>query len=211
MIKNLLFFCCILLPSLSFAQNISNTQLASYAIGLSFSEQLPKDVDIDYFVLALKDAKNQSIRFNKQQLNNAYLTYQQEKQGTHIISPQKNQQFLADNGKKSGIKTTASGLQYQILQEGQGKIPKPSSKVTVHYEGRLIDSSVFDSSYKRGEPTSFPLNMVIKGWTEGLQLIREGGKIRLFIPASLGYGKHEMPNIPPHSTLIFDVELLKVQ
>lgn len=187
-------------------------QLTSYALGLSLHQQLPKDVDINYLILALDDANNQSVRFSDAQLHSAWSQHQQQsKNAGKIISPQDNQQFLTDNAKKSGIKTTASGLQYQILKQGRGKSPKATSKVTVHYEGRLINGNVFDSSIQRGEPTTFPLNMVIKGWTEGLQLMQEGGKMRFFIPASLAYGDREMPNIPAHSTLIFDVELLKVQ
>ena len=120
--------------------------------------------------------------------------------------------FLAENAQKEGVKTTASGLQYTIITEGTGAAPSATSNVTVHYEGTTINGKVFDSSYKRGEPTSFPLNRVIAGWTEGLQLMKEGGKARFFIPAQLAYGeRHAGPSIGPNSTLIFDVELIKVQ
>ena len=122
------------------------------------------------------------------------------------------QAFLAENAKKPGIKTTKSGLQYQILQEGKGKSPSANSNVRVHYEGRLLDGTVFDSSVERGEPIEFPLNQVIPGWTEGLQLMKEGGKATLYIPSQLGYGEQGVPGtIPPHSTLIFDVELIEVK
>jgi FKBP-type peptidyl-prolyl cis-trans isomerase FkpA len=108
-------------------------------------------------------------------------------------------------------KTTASGLQYIITKEGTGKQPTAQSIVKVHYEGRLINGQVFDSSYKRGQPVEFPLNQVIPGWTEGLQLMKEGGKATFFIPSNLAYGPQELPGIPANSTLIFDVELISVK
>ncbi|QSX29392.1 FKBP-type peptidyl-prolyl cis-trans isomerase [Shewanella cyperi] len=121
-------------------------------------------------------------------------------------------QFLAQNASQEGVKTTASGLQYQLLTQGQGSAqPKASDTVKVHYEGRLIDGTVFDSSIARGEPLSFALNRVIKGWTEGLQLMHEGDKMRLFIPAELGYGNRSIGKIPGGSVLIFDVELLAIE
>lgn len=120
--------------------------------------------------------------------------------------------FLAENAKKDGVITTSSGLQYQVVSEGSGASPNATSNVTVHYEGTTINGKVFDSSYKRGEPATFPLNRVIAGWTEGLQLMKEGGKTRFFIPANLAYGdRYAGPSIGPNSTLIFDVELIKVQ
>jgi FKBP-type peptidyl-prolyl cis-trans isomerase FklB len=115
--------------------------------------------------------------------------------------------FLEENGKKPGVVTTASGLQYKILEPGSGKNPGPTDEVTVNYRGTLIDGHEFDSSYKRGKPATFPLNGVIKGWTEGLQLVKPGGKIQLFIPSSLAYGDR---GPMAHRTLIFDVELLSV-
>jgi len=122
------------------------------------------------------------------------------------------QAFLEENGKKEGVVTTESGLQYQVLQKGHGdKHPSASSRVKVHYHGTLIDGSVFDSSVQRGEPISFGLNQVIKGWQEGLQYMVEGEKVRLFIPSSLGYGKSGSGPIPPASVLIFDVELIEIQ
>ena len=119
--------------------------------------------------------------------------------------------FLAKNAQAEGVKTSASGLQYLVLTEGTGsEHPKASDKVKVHYHGTLIDGSVFDSSVDRGQPISFGLNQVIKGWTEGLQLMVVGEKIRLFIPSNLGYGNRASGPIPPGSVLIFDVELLGI-
>ena len=120
--------------------------------------------------------------------------------------------FLADNAQKEGINTTSSGLQYIHTEEGNGASPDANDEVTVHYRGTLLDGTEFDSSFKRGEPISFPLNGVIKGWTEGLQLMKEGGKTTFFIPQDLAYGARPAPGgaIPPYAALIFDVELIKV-
>lgn len=119
--------------------------------------------------------------------------------------------FLADNMTQEGVVTTESGLQYKVLQKGSGDThPKASDRVKVHYHGTLIDGSVFDSSVARGQPIEFGLNQVIKGWTEGLQLMVEGEKTRLFIPSDLAYGNRSAGSIPPGSTLIFDVELLEI-
>jgi FKBP-type peptidyl-prolyl cis-trans isomerase FklB len=120
--------------------------------------------------------------------------------------------FLEDNKKKPGVKTTASGLQYKVEKEGTGAPPKPTDMVTVNYRGTLIDGTEFDSSYKRGQPATFPVNGVIKGWTEALQLMKQGAKYQLFIPSTLAYGERAMgPDIGPNSTLIFDVELQDVK
>ena len=120
--------------------------------------------------------------------------------------------FLAENAKREGVKTTASGLQYEVLEATLGQKPKATDTVRVHYEGTLIDGTVFDSSYKRGESISFPLNGVIKGWTEGLQLMSVGSKYKLFIPYQLAYGEHGAgASIPPYAALIFTVELLAIE
>jgi FKBP-type peptidyl-prolyl cis-trans isomerase len=125
---------------------------------------------------------------------------------------EKGQAFLKENAKKEGVKTTASGLQYKITKEGTGKNPKATDTVVVHYKGTTIDGKEFDSSYKRGEPTTFPLNGVIKGWTEGLMYLSEGGKATLYIPSELAYGKRGAGrDIGPDETLIFDVELIKIK
>ena len=121
-------------------------------------------------------------------------------------------EFLEENAKNDSVVQTASGLQYMVLKEGKGAKPGPTDEVTVHYTGRLINGTVFDSSVERGEPATFPLNKVIPGWTEGLQLMSEGAKYRLFIPSELAYGeKGAGEQILPNSTLIFDVELIKIE
>ena len=117
--------------------------------------------------------------------------------------------FFAENGKKEGVKTTASGLQYKVIKSGAGKTPKNTDTVKVHYHGTLLNGTVFDSSVQRGEPISFPLNRVIPGWTEGLQLMKVGDKFKFEIPPNLAYGANPpTPKIPPNSTLVFEVELL---
>ena len=135
---------------------------------------------------------------------------------THIMAQSSNlaagQAFLKENATKPGVHTTPSRLQYKVLSEGYGKNPKATDTVLVHYRGTSLDGTEFDSSYKRNEPISFPLNGVIPGWTEGVQLMKEGGKIQLFIPSNLAYGSQGAGGvIAPDSTLIFDIELLKVQ
>lgn len=119
--------------------------------------------------------------------------------------------FLAKNKTEEGVKETESGLQYKVLEEGTGtEHPTKKSRVKVHYEGRFLDGNVFDSSYKRGRPAVFGLNQVIKGWTEGVQLMKEGEKVRFVIPSKIAYGNRWQGNIPPNSTLIFDVELIEI-
>jgi FKBP-type peptidyl-prolyl cis-trans isomerase FklB len=123
----------------------------------------------------------------------------------------KGKAYLEENGKREGVVTTTSGLQYEVLTEGTGKSPKATDKVRCHYEGRLTDGTIFDSSYQRGEPADFGLNQVIAGWTEGVQLMKEGAKYRFHIPYLLGYGERGAgASIPPYATLVFDVELIKV-
>jgi FKBP-type peptidyl-prolyl cis-trans isomerase FklB len=119
--------------------------------------------------------------------------------------------FLAENKKKSGIKALPSGLQYKVITEGKGKSPKATETVTVHYRGTLIDGTEFDSSYKRGQPATFPVGGVIKGWTEALQLMKEGAKWQLVIPSDLAYGESGRQGIPPNAVLVFEVELVSIQ
>ena len=119
--------------------------------------------------------------------------------------------FLEENAKKEGVKVTSTGLQYRVIKEGTGAQPTATDEVTVHYTGKLLDGTVFDSSVNRGEPATFPLNRVIPGWTEGVQLMKEGAKYEFYIPSDLAYGPNGVPNaIPPHATLIFEVELISI-
>lgn len=196
----------------------------SYALGLGIGQQLAQmgasDLNIDDFADAIKDVINGNelkvSHKDAQTIVQDYFRQQEERinaqraeQGK--VAKAEGEKFLAENGKKEGVVTLKSGLQYMVLQEGNGKKPKATDKVKCHYEGFLINGQVFDSSVQRGEPAVFPLNQVIPGWTEGLQLMQEGAKYRFFIPYILAYGESGAGgSIPPYATLIFDVELIEV-
>ena len=189
----------------------------SYAWGLAMGQQLKgmgvEKLDFESFADAVKAAfgecKPEMEPEEAHKIINEYLQALQEK--LTAAAKEAGEKFLAENKTKEGVKTTASGLQYVVEKQGTGIRPTASDEVTVHYTGKLLDGTVFDSSVNRGEPATFPLNRVIPGWTEGLQLMQEGSKYRFFIPSDLAYGPQGIPNaIPPHSTLIFDVELIKV-
>ncbi len=189
----------------------------SYAWGLAMGQQLKgmgvKDLDVESFKDAVKtiyDGTEPAIGMEEaQKLINDYLQDLQSK--AEAASRAEGAKFLEENGKKENVKTTASGLQYVVEKEGTGAQPTAQDEVTVHYTGKLLNGQVFDSSVNRGEPATFPLNRVIPGWTEGVQLMKEGAKYTFFIPSDLAYGPQGVPGaIPPHSTLIFDVELIKV-
>lgn len=189
----------------------------SYAWGLAMGKQLQamgvKEVKAEDFKEGVKvafDGGKQEISLEEaQKLINDYLQDLQKK--AEAMAREEGERFLKENGAKEGVKTTASGLQYVVEKEGEGAQPGAEDEVTVHYTGKLLDGTVFDSSVNRGEPATFPLNRVIPGWTEGVQLMKEGAKYTFFIPSDLAYGPNGVPNvIPPHSTLIFEVELIKV-
>lgn len=189
----------------------------SYALGLGIGHQLKnmgiENFSVEDFAQSIKDVmEDKATAMTSQEAQALLNTYFQEKQKVEsqkAISEGK--AFLEENAKKEGVVTTKSGLQYEILTEGTGKQPKATDTVRCHYEGSLINGSVFDSSYKRGEPAEFGLSQVIPGWTEGVQLMKEGAKYRFYIPYLLGYGENGAgSSIPPYSTLIFDVELIKV-
>lgn len=189
----------------------------SYAFGIAMAQQVKgmgiADLDLADFRKAFETVygggEPELSMDEAQKVINEYLTELQEK--SMKAAREAGNAFLADNASKEGVKVTPSGLQYKVEKEGTGASPKAEDNVTVHYTGRLIDGTVFDSSVNRGEPATFPLNRVIPGWTEGLQLMKEGAKYVFFIPSDLAYGPQGVPNaIPPHSTLIFEVELIKV-
>ena len=189
----------------------------SYALGLGIGQQLKSMVGAEFvlgdFTRAISDViEGRELAVSHrdaQALLNAYFQEKQASEGK--AAKEAGAKFLADNAQKEGVVTTKSGLQYKVLAEGTGRAPKATDKVRCHYEGFLIDGTVFDSSVQRGEPADFPLQGVIAGWTEGLQLRKEGGKTRFFIPYMLAYGEGGAgSSIPPFATLIFDVELIKV-
>lgn len=191
----------------------------SYALGLGIAQQLKsmgiEDFSVEDFSQSVSDVlsdKTPAMTSREaQELLNEYFQKKQKEQAQKAIAEGK--AFLEANAQREGVVQTKSGLQYEILSEGKGeRSPKATDTVVCHYEGRLVSGKVFDSSYDRNEPAEFGLNQVISGWTEGLQLMSEGAKYRFYIPYLLGYGEQGAgPSIPPYSTLVFDVELIKVK
>jgi len=189
----------------------------SYALGLGIGQQLKsmniEDFSIEDFTRSISDVmsgKGTAISSRDAQVMlNEYFQKKEKEQAQNAIAEGK--VYLEQNAKRDGVAQTKSGLQYEVLTEGTGKSPKATDTVRCHYEGRLLDGTIFDSSYKRGEPADFGLNQVIPGWTEGVQLMKEGAKFRFHIPYLLAYGERGAgAQIPPYSTLVFDVELIKV-
>ena len=189
---------------------------ASYAIGVSvasfYSQQGVTQLNASLVARAINDVLGKkTVLLNDYQANSVMMKYmskaQESKAKPNIEAGQK---FLAQNKSKAGVKTTASGLQYEVIKEGTGPKPTTADTVTVHYVGTLINGNEFDNSLKRGEPISFPVTGVISGWTEALQLMPEGSKYKLYIPHELAYGPNDNGPIPGGSVLIFEVELLKV-
>jgi FKBP-type peptidyl-prolyl cis-trans isomerase FklB len=196
----------------------------SYSLGYQFGQNLKfqgVDVNLDIYTSGIKDALGgKEPRMSQEDIRATITNLQQRLQAARqkelkemaAKNLDESKKFLSENQKKEGIKTLPSGLQYKVLAEGSGKMPKADDNVTVNYKGTLIDGTEFDSSYKRGEPATFKVNGVIKGWTEALQLMKEGSKWQLFIPPDLAYGEHGAGRtIPPSSTLIFEVELISVK
>ena len=189
----------------------------SYALGMVIGQNL-KDMGIaqfddEKFTTAVRhiltDAKPEMTLAEAHQQVAAYLQAKEAEKGK--VAREAGEHFLAENAKKEGVVVLPSGLQYQVLTAAEGRKPAATDQVKCHYEGRLTDGTVFDSSYRRGEPATFPLNGVIAGWTEGLQLMGEGSKFRFFIPYHLAYGERGAgASIPPYAALVFDVELLEV-
>ena len=196
----------------------------SYSFGLAIGTQLmdmgAEAINVEDFSQALKDVfTGQPLAVKPEEAQNMVSSFlheqeiakRKEMEEKGLKARSEGESFLRDNGKRPGIITTASGLQYEILEEGNGKHPKATDSVKCHYEGRLIDGTVFDSSIRRGEPAVFPLNGVISGWTEGVQLMAEGAKYRFYIPYQLAYGTNGAgSSIPPSAALIFDIELIAV-
>ena len=189
----------------------------SYAIGLGIGQNLlsmgAQSINVEDFAQAIKDVldrKETAISHNEaREIVNKYFEELETKLNAENI--EKGKSFLEENAKRPGVVTLPSGLQYEVITEGNGKKPSATDRVKCHYEGTLIDGTLFASSIKRGEPAIFGVNQVIKGWVEALQLMTEGAKWKLFIPSELAYGAQQAGEmIPPHSTLIFEVELIEV-
>ena len=190
----------------------------SYALGMSIANNIMasgvQNLNVEEFVKAIKTSlagqEPAMSVMEAQQVLNDYFTKLQEEQTAALKA--EGEQFLAENAKKEGVVTLPSGLQYKVLQSGNGATPKASDSVECHYEGRLISGTVFDSSYQRGETATFGVTQVIAGWVEALQLMKEGDKWQLYIPYNLAYGERGAgAQIPPFAALIFDVELVKVK
>lgn len=191
---------------------------ASYAIGQQIGSNLKNqnlELDKDALAISIKDVlENKPSRLKPEEIQQALMKLQEtintRQQAAAAENAEKGKAFLETNKSAAGVKTTASGLQIQITEEGKGRVPTEKDTVKAHYKGALIDGKVFDSSYDRGQPAEFPVNQVIKGWTEALTSMKVGTKARLFIPPELGYGPNDRPGIPANSVLVFDVELLDI-
>jgi FKBP-type peptidyl-prolyl cis-trans isomerase FklB len=183
-------------------------------IGANLSRQ-KVDINPDLLAAGIKDSIAGKTQLTQDQVKEVMAQFEKDMEQKQKAAGEKNKadgvKFLEENKKKEGVKTTASGLEYKVIKEGTGPQPKATDMVTVNYRGTLIDGTEFDSSYKRGQPATFPLNGVIKGWTEGLQLMKQGGKYQFFVPSNLAYGERSVGgDIAANATLIFEVELIKV-
>ena len=226
----LVFVACGKAASASAAKPLKSEDLndqkkkVSYAIGLDIGKNFKEramDLDVEILIQGLRDAQGGATPLlNSEEIQKVMTQFQQDmmkaeqekKLGQAQENKAKEEKFLAENAKKPGITVTASGLQYLVISTGTGPQPKLTDTVKVHYRGTLLDGSEFDSSYKRNQPAVFPLNGVIKGWTEALLLMKVGSKWQVFLPAALAYGEQGAGQvIPPNATLIFDVELLAIE
>ena len=213
-------------PVIAAAANDLETlvQKASYSFGVDFAKRLKQqgiDLDISALNRGIKDqASGNTLALEAGEMTQVKAEYTeqlraklvQEQQQLAAKNLEAGKQFLAENAKKEGVVTTASGLQYKVISSGDGKMPKAEDTVTTHYRGTLIDGREFDSSYSRGQPASFPVKGVIKGWTEALQLMKVGDKWELYIPSELAYGEAQRSElIQPNSTLVFELELLGIK
>ena len=215
-----------LVPALAAAEKGLETleQKASYSFGVDFAKRLKQqgiDLDISALNRGIQDqASGGKLAFEEGEMNQFKAEYTnqlrarllQEQQALGAKNLEAGKQFLAENAKKEGVVTTASGLQYKVIKSGDGPTPKAEDTVTTNYRGTLIDGREFDSSYSRGQPASFPVNGVIKGWTEALQLMKVGGTWELYIPSDLAYGSAARSElIQPNSTLVFELEMLGIK
>ena len=209
--------------SVSVTEKSPANEKVGYSLGYMMAEgnkEAVGDLNLDTFEKGFRDGyEGNDSALTQEQMQEVLMTYQKEQEAKFVKDMESKatdnkaagEAFLAANAKKDGVKKTASGLQYKVITPGTGKSPKATDVVEVNYEGKLIDGTVFDSSYERGEAIEFPLNQVIAGWTEGLQLMKEGGKYEFYIPSDIAYGEAGNSGIEPNSTLIFTVELLKVK
>ncbi|KMQ73344.1 FKBP-type peptidyl-prolyl cis-trans isomerase [Marinobacter subterrani] len=202
----------------------STDQKVSYGMGLVLGERMSNDLpnlQMDQFLQGIQHGHagdEKAKRMSREEIKQALMAYQQKLQEEEAKKTEElanknleaGKEFLAENAKREGVKTTESGLQYEVLEKGEGEKPEATDTVKVHYTGELLSGEVFDSSRERGEPVTFALNQVIPGWTEGLQLMSEGARYKLFIPAELAYGPGGNRAIGPNETLVFDVELLDI-
>lgn len=212
----------------SSGEEMTASQKHAYAMGASMGlyvdnratqqEELGVPLDKEALKKGFKDGLDDSLVFSKEEIQKLAQEGEQSLREKQQAAAQekaeqnveKGKEYMAENADKEGVETTESGIQYKVLEQGDGKSPAAEDTVKVHYKGTLIDGTVFDSSYDRGEPATFPLNRVIPGWTEGVQLMQEGGKYEFVIPPELAYGERATGAITPNSTLIFEVELLEV-
>jgi len=216
--KSVLILISLFLIGITFtvkSQNMTQVEKNSYALGANFGESLGIELNFESFQKGYLDALKGENKFSMEEMQACFNIIQEEvtnKQNKQIeIEKEKGKQFLLENKKRAGVEETDSGLQYEAIVMGTGPKPEATSKVKVHYTGKTLEGQVFDSSVNR-EPAVFVLNQVIKGWTEGVQLMPVGSKFMLYIPSDLGYGDRGTGNlIKPGATLIFEVELLEIQ
>ena len=220
--KSVLFLMSLFLIGMAFtlkSQNMTQEEKNSYALGANVGESFKSsgiNVNFETFKEGFLDALKGENKFSMEEMQACFEDIQKtisEKQNQGIeIEKEKGKQFLAENKQREGVQETESGLQYEVIVMGDGPKPEATDKVKVHYTGKTLDGQVFDSSVERGEPIEFALNQVIKGWTEGLQLMPTGSKFMFYIPSDLGYGDRGAAGgmIKPGATLVFEVELLDI-
>tara|TARA_B110001452_G_scaffold167053_1_gene139536 strand:- start:456 stop:1130 length:675 start_codon:yes stop_codon:yes gene_type:complete len=213
----ILFIACKTEKTNQTANLVTELDSVSYSLGVNIGENFKtqiEDINLDNFEAGIKDVLKKDVEAKisdnqAQAIIQSYFSKKQQKQSESVIEEGVN--FLRENGEREGVTTLASGLQYEVINDGTGPKPTLEDNVTTHYHGKLIDGTVFDSSVDRGEPASFPVGGVIKGWTEALQLMSVGSKWKLYVPYNLAYGERGAgAQIAPFSTLIFDVELISI-